>query len=254
MGMNAFSDLRPFLGPFSYLNILPVCPEKVYPRTGRISFDIAGLGTNWNGYTGGLLDANSVPVAQLLFEGVRRSRGRQDRRALQPDQIEESYTYVISVPVNWFYWNNNLGANGVAATQVFTIPVTGWDFELMDILSIQPPFAGGGSTFAFFADMSEGGAGVLFTALVAGPGGNAISINIPVTTGAQALSITAVGNAITINRAANAGLNNPTTTNAQLVAAWGASPGAALVSTAVISNGAGGLPTTPGPRNLNGGT
>lgn len=139
MGKNSFSDYRPIWGgagnSAGHVYVLPVCPEKIYPRQSSISFDLLRTALNFNGFSAfPVTDADSVPLGQILFWGIRRMKGENPLRQLQAGQSEESYTYLKQITVNWFYYNGGVGSGGLAPLVTFTIPVVGWDFELLDIL------------------------------------------------------------------------------------------------------------------------
>ncbi len=108
--------------------ILPICPEKAYPRSSNIRFDIQNITPQANG-TG----INAVPLARLYFRGVQRRLGADPQPRALNGRSEESYTYRLDINVNWFYFNGGLAANGVSGNQRFLIPITGWDFELLDV-------------------------------------------------------------------------------------------------------------------------
>jgi len=96
--------------------------------------------------------------------------------------------------------------------------------------------------------------GVQFVAVTPGPAGNNISVQIPAPAAPnQTLSVVVTGTAIVINLASNVG-GNPTTTNAQAVAAVNGNPAAAaLVTASVVGLGTSNVSVTGVPLFLTGG-
>lgn len=134
-----FSAQRP-LSPTDYspdgtpMNFsLPIIPEAAYPPRGSINFDLYGARLRYNAATPNV-DANTVPISQLLFQGVRRyPYNAPDNRPLPAGWEERPYIYPIDILVNWPYWAGGVVANGESPPHRFTIPISDWDFELLDI-------------------------------------------------------------------------------------------------------------------------
>jgi len=134
-----FSGPRPLIATdLSFLgNVmncsLPILPEMLYPVRGQINFDLFGVGLARN-YTG----VNAVPLSQLLFQGVRRfPYGAPDNRLLAAGWEQRPYCYPIDINIDWLYWSGGIPANGQNPPVRFTIPISDWDFELLEIRTIR---------------------------------------------------------------------------------------------------------------------
>jgi hypothetical protein len=111
----------------------PICPELIYPVRGGIVFDLYGVKLRYNALVP-TAQADSVPLSQLLFQGVRRFPfNAPDNRPLPDGWEERPYIYPFTTLVDWPYWSGGLAANGQNAPRHFTIPISDWDFELLDI-------------------------------------------------------------------------------------------------------------------------
>jgi len=137
--LDRFSSARPLI-PTDYdllglpmNSSLPICPELLYPVRGAINFDLYGARLRYNVSTPNV-DANAVPLSQILFQGVRRyPYAAADNRLLAQGWSERSYIYPVDIDVDWWYWQNGLKANGQSPPQRFTVPISDWDFLLEDI-------------------------------------------------------------------------------------------------------------------------
>lgn len=123
---------------------LPVGPELLYPVRGAIGFDLQGLKLRYNFQVPGT-DPNTVPLSQLLFQGVRRFPiSGPDNRLLQPGYQERMYYIPLTVNINWWYWQNGLAADGIAPFQRFNVQLTTGDFELLEIRTYNDNIGAGG--------------------------------------------------------------------------------------------------------------
>ncbi len=244
---NRYNNYRPFSN-----GILPIVPEIGYPYASQISFDMYGLGAfGWNYQPGGVPTANSVPLGQVIFEGVRRYPfNASDKHTMQgagyKDQV---YTYLLTVPVDWYYYNDGLtAASGLSPLHRFYVPIENGDFELKSISVLGDNYTLSTTGTAGLVLQDEIVANVLtFTAVASGASGNLIHLLFD-TSGGQppnrAASITVVGNNITVLGATNGGGNN-TTTVPQFVALWNATAAATALAS-VVGVGIGPAPgTTP---------
>jgi hypothetical protein len=137
--IDRFSGARPiaasdFDGTGNIMNCsLPICPEEEYPERSQMNFDLWGTKLRYSA-----LDATSfaspVPLSQLLFQGVRRYPYQSpDNRLLPGGWKQQPYVYPIDITIDWYYWQGGVEANGQSPPVQFTIPISDWDFELLDI-------------------------------------------------------------------------------------------------------------------------
>jgi hypothetical protein len=123
----------------------PVWMDDVYGILGEIPFDLSGVKLRYNCKVPGT-DPNTVPISQLLFQGVRRVQSAvPDNRSLQPGWNERMDYYSIDIPFSsWWYYQNGTAASGVAPVRQFTIQVTDGPFELLEIRTYDNAIAAGG--------------------------------------------------------------------------------------------------------------
>ena len=139
MNRDSMSDYRPLTATsFDITGYpmncdLPVVPEMKWPSNSQILFDLNGIKLRFNQKVPAA-DANTVPLSQLLFQGVRRFVSpAPDNRPLPKGWQERYYAYPLTIPINWTYWNGGLKANGQNQPQRFYVSVQNWDFELCEI-------------------------------------------------------------------------------------------------------------------------
>ena len=195
----------------------PVLPEKWYPDSGYIGFDLIGVQPN-----------GAQVCGQLAFGGVRRRKGwRNDPVPSLYAWYEKEYQYQVTftVPAGW---SNKSGG------YLVSLPITDFDFELRRI----DGFGGNAGIAATYVYDDEVGPYPTFkaTAVTTGAAGNGISIYFPNTsTPSQPLTFTVVGDAITVNFATNSG-GAITTTIGAMVTAMNANPAVSALITAATSN------------------
>ena len=112
---------------------LPICPESLYGVRSQMAFDMQGVRLRFNSEVPSA-QPNTVPLSQLLFQGVRRYPwNAPDNRLLADGWEERPYIYPIDIPIDWFYWDGGLAVNGRSQPRRFNIQITDWDFLLLDI-------------------------------------------------------------------------------------------------------------------------
>jgi hypothetical protein len=139
LSRDRFSDYRP-LTATSYDNTgypmnsdLPIAPELAWPPNSQIVFGLSGIKLRYN-QSVPATDANTVPLSQLLFQGVRRFPSQApDNRILRQGWEERYYAYPLSIAINWPYWQGGLAANGRSAPVRYYVNVQNWDFELLEV-------------------------------------------------------------------------------------------------------------------------
>lgn len=92
-----------------------ICPEKWYPDSGYIGFDLLNV------------QPNATQPAQLAFGGVRRRKGlRSDPQPSVYSSYDKEFQFQVTftIPMGW---SNTSGGFLV------TVPVTDYDFELRRI-------------------------------------------------------------------------------------------------------------------------
>lgn len=120
-----------FVSPFS--NQYAIAPEKPYPRSSRIKFDLQSVNQAV------IACATNINLAQLAFQGVKRYRPGESGYAsgnpalpviADPSKyILKPYTYPFQLNLNWFHWTN--AAAGIPdIPRRFSIDIQDYDFEL----------------------------------------------------------------------------------------------------------------------------
>lgn len=105
----------------------PVLPEKVYPASSQISFDLFGINRSFRA------DTPNIYRSYLGFHGVRRF----NRGALWVHQTDYQYhslpyTYQFGLNIDWAHWTD--GVNGIpTAPRTFYVQILETDFELCAI-------------------------------------------------------------------------------------------------------------------------
>jgi hypothetical protein len=122
----------------------PVWMSDVYGIRGEIPFDLSGVKLRYNCLVPSV-DANTVPISQLLFQGVRRVQSSApDNRGLLPGWNERMDYYSIDIPFSsWWYYQNGTAASGVSPVRQFSIQITDGPFELLEIRTYNDSIAGG---------------------------------------------------------------------------------------------------------------
>lgn len=241
---NRYSSYRPLPN-----GVLPITTEEPYPYASQISFDVFGISQfGWNYQPAGVPTANSVPLGQLIFEGVRRYQGNMiDKHTIKERYRESIYTYILKVPIDWYYYNDGATlASGISPLHRFYINIQNGDFDLKSISVLGDTYPISTTGTAGLVLQDEIVANVLtFTATVTGASGNLIHLLFD-TSGGQtpnrAASISVAGNNITVLGATNGGGNN-TTTVSQFVTLWNSSAPALALAT-VVGTGIGPAPST----------
>jgi len=127
---------------------LPIGPEMQWPTNSQILFDLYGLKLRYNVQVPGA-DPNTVPLSQLLFQGVRRfPNPAPDNRILRQGWEHRYYVYPLVIPINWTYWKGGLAPNGQSQPVRFTVNIQNWDFELLEIRTYNDFIPHGCSTLA----------------------------------------------------------------------------------------------------------
>lgn len=204
--------------------------ETRYPELGAIRFDLYNFNPSWT---------NSPQAAQLAFQGVRRMKGTATRPTYK--YKEKSFVYIVSGVLTTAY-----PAPAVSVSQV----INDYDFDLYEVIVLQ-----GGYASLLVLETSSPDPGMLFTAVLPGSSGDAVTITIS-GTGAvsQALSVTVVGSAITINLGTNS-LGQVTSTGAQVLAAYNAVPAAVALASLTFQGSLSNIAafSSSGPTHLAGG-
>jgi hypothetical protein len=114
---------------------LPMAPEMAWPVNSQMLFSLYGIKLRFNQQVPAT-DPNTVPLSQLLFQGVRRFLNpAPDNRPLQKGWEERYYVYPLPITIDWPYWQGGLAANGQSEPKRFYVNVQNWDFELLEIRS-----------------------------------------------------------------------------------------------------------------------
>ena len=120
-----------------------IAPEEVYAVRSQMNFDMKLVRLRYNARVP-TIEPDSVPISQLLFQGVRRyPYATVDNRLLQEGWEERPYIYSIDILVDWFYYNGGLAANGLSALRRFSVPIVDFDFLLLDIRILNDFIAAG---------------------------------------------------------------------------------------------------------------
>jgi len=224
---------RPVLVFSNFRTGTAVVPEKVYPSNSALRFDLANVSIQQD-LTG------TVPVAQLAFTGVRRVRGMKN----DPTPSEYKHKEVdFTIPFQFSLALDAVPGVGAGSPTQFTVQVQDFDFELrrVEYCTSVP----GGSAVAATREYGDDESVVRVTAVTPGVAGNNIQIfldgNGPFAPN-QPETVTVVGDVISYLPLCNGGgmpIYNPPTqgTNAQLVAAFAASPAASALVTLVLASG-----------------
>lgn len=123
---NPFFSAAALLSGFS--SGVPVLPEKVYPESGYIGFDLLGVNQRQVGASGGV----TLYSSQLCFFGVRRRKGVQGDPMLSKIGPYYEKPYLIQYPLQ--VTNYGLDTNGVAQPAVLNLCyVPDYDFVLKKI-------------------------------------------------------------------------------------------------------------------------
>ena len=207
---------------------LAITPEEPYLETGKIWFDLYGISK-----------PAGQPLSSLLgFQGVRRMKGNPPP---QPDyqNFPKSYSYQLSGTLT------EVASAGVPV--VSKLLITDYDFELHQILLFQQKNAS--ATLAV-----EGAATIILTALIPGPGGDSISIQMGAAPGNNLpFSISVIGTTINVLLATDGGgLPTLAMTGDFVAAQMNADPAVAALVTTIVIAGTLEAPTA-GPVNLSGG-
>jgi hypothetical protein len=105
----------------------PVMPEKLYPQSSQISFDLFGVQRKFNP------DTPNIYYSFLGFHGIRRfNQGALWVHQTNYDYHSLPYTYQFGLNIDWGHWTD--GVNGIATPpRVFYVQVLETDFELCAI-------------------------------------------------------------------------------------------------------------------------
>lgn len=106
----------------------PVMPERLYPASSQIGFDLNGVLRNFTA------DNPNIFNSQLGFWGVRRF----NKQALYVHNTDYAYhelphTYQSGLFINWGHWTDASGAGIANNPRKFFIQVLETDFELCSI-------------------------------------------------------------------------------------------------------------------------
>lgn len=178
-----------------------ILPEQLYPETGLVRFDLNNV-----------LKPLAKPLsAQIAFQGVRREKGSFTQNPTYK-AFPKTFTYKTVGTLS------TLAGSGVIYSSF--MPIDDYDFELHQMIVMQNTV--GGTPARLTVAVTE----VLFMemeAVTPGISGNGISFQMVVAGDNTALSISVVGDAITVNSATDGG-GLPTTSITAMVAALLATP------------------------------
>lgn len=226
---NAWFLYQPILQSGFMPSGLAVLPEKLYRTNTAIRFDLTdvALAVNTNGTA-------SVYADQMAWYGVKRAKdGPHDPLKSTYKYYEKEFSYPFGFQIN-NYGLSDGGGNplpGLATATQYTQLITDFDFELRQILmNTTHPGSGGGLIY-----YNEEGQ-VMSLVSVGGASG---TINFYDSTGTPnvPLSISVVGNNITVMLQTNAGgnnVNNGTTTINQIINLINTTPASAAIALATF--------------------
>jgi len=108
---------------------IALAPEKWYPASGQIWFDLALYNPSFR--VSGPTPASGIFWGQMAFQGVRRFRGV----LAKPTYTYKEKPFVYRAPQVTLNWNAYLWGGGLplspSAPQTFVVPVNDYDFELL---------------------------------------------------------------------------------------------------------------------------
>lgn len=185
---------------------LGIAPEEEYPETGKIAFDLYSV-----------LKATEPNTAQIIFQGVRRMKGKPR---------VPNYNFR---PKTFMY--QQVALVGLTGTPDIIVrqPIQDYDFELYEVRLLQQ--VGGVVTI-----QGNGLATITFIAVL-GVAGFTIQV---LTTGAPnlPLSVTVVPGVSIVVQSATDGAGNPTSSANELLALYNATAAAVAMATLVVEGGA----------------
>lgn len=126
---------------------IAIAPEKVYPASGQIWFDIAAYNPAFR--ASGASPASGIFWGQMALQGVRRFAGVLEKPTYQ--YTEKPFSYMTRFTLNWnaFLWAAGVPVTPTSPVQ-FVVPVNDYDFELLGMVlcdaatgaypAIDPPF------------------------------------------------------------------------------------------------------------------
>jgi hypothetical protein len=211
-----------------YMLWSPVSPNMVYPPSGTVQFDIQTQPFV------GPLDLLVVLIGTKIFR--------------------DGAVWAPTYPAKWNalpFFGYGVQANAAA------LPVRNQPLAIAPDADFVWQCSTHSDTGGAFASLDLGGealASILFTAALAGTGGNAITIDLVQAGLNTPLSITVIADAITVNLATD-GLGKVRSTGQDVINIINATPAATALITVTGQGGLADLsPVTPGPENLTGGT
>jgi hypothetical protein len=180
---------------------LGIVGEEFYQETGAIKFDL-----------GAITLPTPSQTAQIAFQGVRRVKGVAPQN---PSYQAGPRYYVYRLPLIQI-------PAGVGSVVTTYQTINNYDFELYQLIVLETKATGG----SFSITTGSGGAttGLLW---INGTSG-AVTLDIPVPSASQALSISVTGSTITLNLAANSG-GTPQSLISQIINLWNSTGAAAAL-------------------------
>jgi hypothetical protein len=113
-----------------YTQDLAIAPEKEYPKSGHIQFDLANFQPLFR--ASGPTPASGIFLGQILFQGVKRYQGA----LAKPDYTyrEEVFVYRTQFTLNWnaYVWAGGLPVTRAAPVK-FTVRIDDYPFELLSM-------------------------------------------------------------------------------------------------------------------------